>query len=139
MFIDYYYFINLFGLKPGASSEDIKREYKNIAKKVHPDKGGSVEKFKELNEGYEYLKKHSETMKIIYENRIPIFIILIIGSIFLVSLLSTFIFVISALSLVLFLFIALLINITVFYEFFISELFESTEPLEKQTDRGIGI
>lgn len=43
------------GLQPGASMEDIKMAYKNLAKKHHPDKGGDPEKFKEINNAFDRL------------------------------------------------------------------------------------
>lgn len=47
------------GLKPGASEDDIKKAYRGLAKKFHPDKNkesGAEEKFKEISAAYEYLK-----------------------------------------------------------------------------------
>lgn len=35
-----------------ASKEEIKKSYKEIARKCHPDKGGDPEKFKKINEAY---------------------------------------------------------------------------------------
>ena len=53
---DYY---EVLGLQKGASENDIKRAYKRLASKHHPDKNqGSKEaeeKFKEINEAYEVL------------------------------------------------------------------------------------
>lgn len=47
------------GLKVGASEEEIKKAYKSLAKKYHPDKNseaGAEEKFKEIGAAYEVLK-----------------------------------------------------------------------------------
>lgn len=47
------------GLKVGASNEDIKKAYRVLAKKYHPDKNkdtGAEEKFKEVAAAYEILK-----------------------------------------------------------------------------------
>ena len=67
------------GIKPGATEDDVKKAYRGMAKKFHPDKNddaGAEEKFKEISAAYEYLKsedrrevlardlnrpKHSET------------------------------------------------------------------------------
>lgn len=50
---DYY---EILGLKKDASLEEIKRAFRELAQKYHPDKpGGSAEKFKEINEAYQVL------------------------------------------------------------------------------------
>lgn len=51
---DYY---KILGLSKNASSEEIKKAYKKLAKKYHPDRKfeGSEEKFKEINEAFDIL------------------------------------------------------------------------------------
>lgn len=50
---DYY---KILGVSPDASDEEIKKAYRKLAHKYHPDKeGGSEEKFKEINEAYQVL------------------------------------------------------------------------------------
>lgn len=52
---DYY---EVLGLQKGASAEEIKRAYRQLAKKYHPDvnkEPGAEEKFKEINEAYDTL------------------------------------------------------------------------------------
>lgn len=52
---DYYHIL---GVGKDVSQEDIKKAYKNLAKKHHPDlnkESGSAEKFKEINEAYSVL------------------------------------------------------------------------------------
>ncbi len=57
---DYY---AVLGVDKSASGEDIKRAFRKLAHKYHPDKGGDTEKFKEVNEAYSILsdeKKRKE-------------------------------------------------------------------------------
>jgi molecular chaperone DnaJ len=49
---DYYKILNL---SKGASQDEVKRSFRELAHKHHPDKGGDAEKFKELNEAYQVL------------------------------------------------------------------------------------
>src|SRR3989338_1908081 len=49
---DYY---EILGVKKNSNKEEIKRAYKKLAIKHHPDKGGDAEKFKELSEAYAVL------------------------------------------------------------------------------------
>lgn len=46
---------DLLGLQPNCSSSDVKKAYRNLALKNHPDKGGDPEKFKDINAAYEVL------------------------------------------------------------------------------------
>jgi len=43
------------GVSRTASQEEIKKAYRAKAHKLHPDKGGDAEKFKEVNEAYQVL------------------------------------------------------------------------------------
>ncbi len=55
-FKDYY---KIMGLKRDATQDEIKRAYRKLARKYHPDvskEAGTEEKFKELGEAYEVLK-----------------------------------------------------------------------------------
>ena len=50
---DYY---QILGISKSASSDEIKKAYRKLAHKFHPDKGqGNDEKFKEVNEAYQVL------------------------------------------------------------------------------------
>jgi DnaJ-class molecular chaperone len=50
--MDYY---STLGLKRGASDADIKKAYRSMAMKHHPDRGGDEKKFKEISTAYEAL------------------------------------------------------------------------------------
>ncbi len=47
---DYY---NVLGVEKGATKDDIKKAFRKLAHRYHPDKkGGNESKFKEVNEAY---------------------------------------------------------------------------------------
>jgi len=48
-------FYRLLGLPKNASDADIKKAYRNLALKHHPDKGGDQDQFKAISEAYEVL------------------------------------------------------------------------------------
>lgn len=50
--MDYY---STLGLKRGASDSEIKKAYRSLAMKHHPDRGGDEKKFKEISQAYEFL------------------------------------------------------------------------------------
>jgi curved DNA-binding protein len=50
--MDYY---STLGLNRGASSDEIKKAYRSMAMKHHPDRGGDEKKFKEIEEAYRLL------------------------------------------------------------------------------------
>lgn len=49
---DYY---KILEVNRNASIDDIKKQYKILAKKYHPDKGGNEDKFKEISEAFQNL------------------------------------------------------------------------------------
>ena len=48
-------FYDLLGVKKDASDAEIRKSYRKLALKLHPDKGGDPEKFKEITNAYEVL------------------------------------------------------------------------------------
>ncbi len=54
---DYY---SILGVSKGASDEEIKRAFRKLAFEHHPDRGGSQEKFKEINEAYQVLSDQTK-------------------------------------------------------------------------------
>tara|TARA_R110000823_G_scaffold40245_12_gene106992 strand:+ start:758 stop:1201 length:444 start_codon:yes stop_codon:yes gene_type:complete len=51
---DYPY--NVFGLKKSASNDDMKKAYRKSILKEHPDRGGTNEGFRRIQEAWEYFK-----------------------------------------------------------------------------------
>ncbi len=49
-------YYDILGVSEDASNEQIKKAFKEIAKKEHPDRGGDEARFKEANEAYDTLK-----------------------------------------------------------------------------------
>jgi len=49
----------ILGLAPSATDAEVKKAYRDLARKCHPDKGGTEEKFKEINEAYTQITKGS--------------------------------------------------------------------------------
>lgn len=63
-------YYDVLGVNKNASQEDIKKAYRNLSKKYHPDRnGGDETKFKEINEAYDTLG--DETKRKQYDNPNP--------------------------------------------------------------------
>ena len=60
--MDYY---QVLGVSKNASEQEIKKAYRRLAHKYHPDKGGDEKRFKEINEAYQILS--DETKKSQYD------------------------------------------------------------------------
>jgi len=61
--MDYY---NTLGVSKSASPEEIKRAYRKLAMKHHPDRGGDRETLQKINEAYETLKDPAKRQQ--YDN-----------------------------------------------------------------------
>lgn len=48
------------GISRSATPSQIRKAFQQLARRVHPDKGGDPEKFKEINEAYEVLKDENK-------------------------------------------------------------------------------
>jgi molecular chaperone DnaJ len=48
-------YYDILGVKKDASADEVKKAFRRLARKHHPDAGGDEEKFKEINEAYEVL------------------------------------------------------------------------------------
>ena len=62
-------YYDILGVSENASNDQIKKAFKNISKKEHPDRGGNEKVFKEANEAYDTLKdtqKRQEYLSLIH-------------------------------------------------------------------------
>lgn len=53
----------ILGLQTGASEAEVKKAYRDLARKAHPDKGGTEVKFKEINEAYTQIMEGEDPME----------------------------------------------------------------------------
>ena len=52
------------GVSPLASPKDVRERYRELAFRVHPDRGGSAERMRELNLAYERILNHQERRRV---------------------------------------------------------------------------
>lgn len=67
-------FYDILGVKRDATQDDIKKSFRKLAQKYHPDAGGDEAKFKEISEAYETLsdpKKRKEYDQLLMFGGIP--------------------------------------------------------------------
>ena len=64
-------FYDILGVKSSASPDEIKRAYRKLASQHHPDKGGDVAKFQEIEEAYRTLSDPGKRQQ--YDNPQPDF------------------------------------------------------------------
>lgn len=63
-------YYNILGVNKNASNEDIKKQFRILSKKYHPDtENGNENKFKEINEAYSILSDNNKKAE--YDNRSP--------------------------------------------------------------------
>jgi len=63
-------YYEVLGLKKEASSSEIKKAYRNLVKKHHPDVGGSEDKFKSISEAYDTLNDSTKKKEYDIKNSI---------------------------------------------------------------------
>ena len=64
-------FYEVLGISKTASEEEIKKAYRQLSLKHHPDRGGDAEKFKQLSEAYETLSDPSKKQQYDYQGSNP--------------------------------------------------------------------
>ena len=64
-------FYDILGVKTSATAEEIKRAYRKLASQHHPDKGGDVAKFQEIEQAYRTLSDPQQRQQ--YDNPQPNF------------------------------------------------------------------
>ncbi|MGM0534302.1 MAG: J domain-containing protein [Campylobacterota bacterium] len=55
------------GLLSRSSQADLKREYKQLSKKHHPDLGGDAEEFAQINKAYHIVKEYMEGFRFVFD------------------------------------------------------------------------
>jgi molecular chaperone DnaJ len=52
--------LSTLGLDSSATEDDIKKQFRKLAKEKHPDRGGDENEYKKISEAFEYLKNNSK-------------------------------------------------------------------------------
>jgi DnaJ-class molecular chaperone len=60
--------LNILALPKLISKEDIRKQYRYLAKKNHPDIGGDTDKMEQLNYAYKLLMKYIEEFRYTFDN-----------------------------------------------------------------------
>tara|TARA_B100001093_G_scaffold520080_1_gene612543 strand:+ start:11102 stop:12022 length:921 start_codon:yes stop_codon:yes gene_type:complete len=66
-------YYDILGVDEKASESDIKKAFRKLSLKHHPDRGGDSEKFKEINEAYETLKDGENKEEYDFKRNNPMF------------------------------------------------------------------
>ena len=62
-------YYDILGVKTSATADEIKRAYRKLASQHHPDKGGDVKKFQEIEQAYRILSDPAQRQQ--YDNPNP--------------------------------------------------------------------
>jgi len=60
--------LEILGLPSLVTHEDIKRQYRHLAKKYHPDQGGSTEEMERINHAYRLLNSYIEQFRYSFDD-----------------------------------------------------------------------
>jgi len=61
--------VEVMGLPPMVDRKDLKRRYRQLARRYHPDReGGEFEKMERLNRAYEILKEYMENFRFSFDD-----------------------------------------------------------------------
>ena len=66
-------YYDILGVSENANESDIKKAFRKLSLKHHPDRGGDAEKFKEINEAYETLKDGENKEEYDFKRNNPMF------------------------------------------------------------------